>query len=264
MGLPPARPRGWIVGPPEFIGIGAQRSGTTWWYGLICDHPEVHPAYGKELHFFDRYRDREFTTADSNAYHAKFPRPSGSITGEWTPRYMHDFWAPPLLRAAAPEARLIVLLRDPWKRFRSGVTHETAVLSRRVTRAKAAYVQQLMLNDALSRSLYADQLERLLDHFERSKVLVLQYERCLQDPVAELERTYAFLGLDPSHRPSRIDRTVGRVYGEGELPAHFRRAAARSIARDAARLPTYAPEIDLDLWPDATRSPRFARESAAA
>ena len=34
---------------------------------------------------------------------------------------MWDFWTPPMLRVAAPEARLLVLLRDPLDRFVSGL-----------------------------------------------------------------------------------------------------------------------------------------------
>jgi hypothetical protein len=29
----------WVVGPPDFVGVGTQRSGTTWWWQLLCDHP---------------------------------------------------------------------------------------------------------------------------------------------------------------------------------------------------------------------------------
>ena len=56
---------------------------------------------------------------------------------------------------------------------------------------------QLMIRgDALRRSLYAGQLEGILACFERSQVLVLQYERCVREPAAELERTFVFLGLE--------------------------------------------------------------------
>src|SRR6266581_2247393 len=95
------RTRGWEVGPPDFVGVGAQRSGTTWWWRLVCDHPRIVPAE-KEFHFFDEYFARQFSEADARAYHRLFPRPSGYLTGEWSPRYMHDFWTPALLRKAAP------------------------------------------------------------------------------------------------------------------------------------------------------------------
>jgi hypothetical protein len=64
LGLPPARPRGWVLGPPDFVGVGTQKSGTSWWYWLVCDHPQVTVGFGKELHFFDPYVRREFGEDD--------------------------------------------------------------------------------------------------------------------------------------------------------------------------------------------------------
>ena len=37
----PECPPGWRTGPPDFVGVGAQRSGTTWWYRLLLDHPRI-------------------------------------------------------------------------------------------------------------------------------------------------------------------------------------------------------------------------------
>ena len=37
---------------PTFIGIGAQRAGTTWAYNCLAQHPEVYMSEKKELHFF--------------------------------------------------------------------------------------------------------------------------------------------------------------------------------------------------------------------
>ena len=36
----PPTPVGWEVGPPDFVGVGTARSGTTWWDGLIASHPD--------------------------------------------------------------------------------------------------------------------------------------------------------------------------------------------------------------------------------
>ena len=86
-------------------------------------------------------------------YHQQFPRPVDRIAGEWTPRYMYDFWTPPLLARAAPEAKMLVLLRDPIERFRSGFSLGT---SKRQKPNQAALVR--LANDQLRRSLYFEQL----------------------------------------------------------------------------------------------------------
>ena len=114
------------AGPPDFVGIGAQKAGTTWWFDAICAHPDVYSRgeIHKERHFFGRYAVRPFGPADTSLYHDWFPRPSDKLTGEWTPDYMHWPWVPPLLAEAAPRTRLLALLRDPIERFRSGLDHQ--------------------------------------------------------------------------------------------------------------------------------------------
>src|SRR4051794_6291809 len=54
---PPEVPAGWLIGPPDFVGVGTARSGTTWWFRLLTQHPEVARAAGvKEVHYFDQYQ----------------------------------------------------------------------------------------------------------------------------------------------------------------------------------------------------------------
>jgi hypothetical protein len=242
--------RDWIVGPPDFVGVGTQRSGTTWWWQLLCDHPRVHEAVGKEIHFFDKYFARDFSDSDVRAYHRIFSRPRGSLTGEWCPRYMHDFWTPALLHKAAPEAKILVLLRDPLRRYQSGLSHELDVLERAVRSRRRGYVRAMDANDALSRSLYGRQLRRLFEHFDRAQVLVLQYEQCVENPRSELRRTYEFVGVDaPDHVPPFLNDRAGQSHPQVDLGDVVTEAARRIIRSDVAELKTLVPQIDLDLWP---------------
>jgi Sulfotransferase domain len=235
---------GEVVGPPDFVGIGAQKCGTTWWYDLIAAHPDVacRADIHKERHFFGRFATRAFGPADTVAYHSWFPRPETRIAGEWTPDYLHQPWVPPLVAKAAPDTRLLLLVRDPVERFRSGLAHH-----RRHTGRLTADVHA----DAVARGLYGRWLERWLEHVPRDRVLVLQYERCVIDPAGQLERTYAFLGLPPSTPPGL--RT--RVSASGELAPlepDARRRLAEVYGADVHLLSTLAPELDLDLWPSAS------------
>jgi Sulfotransferase domain len=246
----PRRPSGWAIGPPDFIGVGAQRAGTTWWYGLVCDHPAVHRAAVKECQFFDRHFGTEFSAADVCSYQRQFPRPPGCVTGEWSPRYMHDFWTAPLLRRAAPDAKILVLLRDPLDRYLSGLRHEFASMKRTVRRRRRRYVRAMEANDALERSLYGRQLARLFAWFDRPQVLVLQYERCRQAPATELRRTYEFLGVDPpDYLPTFVDERTGRSYSPITVADEAVHEARRAILEDAVSLHALVPDIDLDLWP---------------
>jgi hypothetical protein len=237
----PAPREGEVVGPPDFVGIGAQKSGTTWWYDLIVAHPEVacRADIHKERHFFGRYATRAFGEADSEAYHSWFPRPESRMTGEWTPDYLHQPWVPALVAMAAPDARVLLLVRDPVERFRSGLAHHRRHAGRPSPEAHA---------DAVVRGFYGLWLEHWLQHVSRDSILVLQYERCVADPAGQLEQTYAFLGLPP-FSPSGLRTRVSASGVLAPLEPDARRRLADVFAADVHLLSTLAPDLDLDLWP---------------
>ena len=75
---PPKAPTGWRTGPPDFVGVGFQRCGTTRWYNLITAHTEVaRPVATKELHFFDRFHSGGFGEADRERLSRVLPPPAG-------------------------------------------------------------------------------------------------------------------------------------------------------------------------------------------
>ena len=245
-GEPASVPAGWEVRPPDFVGVGTARSGTTWWDELIHAHPDVHRAPGvpKEVHFFDRFWDGSWTDTHIPRYHASFARPAGGLAGEWTPGYMVDFWVPPLLRRAAPETRLLVLLRDPIERFRSGLT----LTENRLT---LSWTPRAAANGGFQRGCYADQLQRLWGVFPREQVVVLQYERCVADPRGELRRTFEFLGLDPAPADALTapERRVNATrVSKAALSEEQRAALARAFAPEVERLSELVPGLDLSLW----------------
>jgi hypothetical protein len=244
---PPSYPSGWRTGPPHYVGLGAQKAGTSWWNSLIHRHPAVHRAGGqpKELHFFDRSWEEPFGLADIERYGRYFPRPDGGVAGEWTPGYLIDFWTPDLLAQAAPEARILILLRDPIERLQSGLTHQLATSRKALTHRD--------VQGAFQRGLYAPQLRRVLAAFPAEQVFVGQYEACRADPRRELARTYSFLGLD-AHEPdeSAFRGEVNPTTREKYQPsASLRSSLLDGYARDLEQLPDLAPGLDMSLWPSA-------------
>jgi hypothetical protein len=248
--MPPPKPQcpaGWRTGPPDFIGIGAQRAGSTRWFDLVVAHPQIQapPATRKELHYFDRFHAGAFTAADAAAYSDWFPRPPGRLTGEWTPVYLAAPWAPAMLAAAAPDARLLVTLRDPVERYISGLQrhHRTAHASGEALNAMAPL-------EAFMRGFYHAQLTQLLGHFARAQVLILQYERCVREPLSELRRTFAFLGLDPAGHVPDLDAHPNRQPDKAAMHADARCALVDAYTPDVSALIGQFPEIDVALWPN--------------
>jgi hypothetical protein len=247
---PPRAPRcppGWSTGPPDFVGVGIQRAGTTRWFELMAAHPEVsQPSTKKELHFFDRFYAAGCSAEELARYRQYFPRDGACKVGEWTPAYMSAPWIPPLLAAAAPDTRVLVLLRDPIERYRSGLEHNA-----RIAQEWGVPFSQLAPLEAFVRGFYHAQLLGLLNHFDRSQVLVLQYEQCVRDPRSELRRTFEFIGLkDTDYLP---DVEAHPNAGTGEKPPLdpvVRDAYVKAYAGDVEALVASVPEIDLQLWPN--------------
>jgi hypothetical protein len=99
---------------PNFFIIGAPKCGTTALHHYLSQHPQIYMSELKEPHYycrdFDRYSD--FTEED---YQALFraARPEHRYVGESSVYYLYSQVAVPLLLAEHPDARLVVMLRNP-------------------------------------------------------------------------------------------------------------------------------------------------------
>jgi hypothetical protein len=156
---------------------------------------------------------------------------------------MADDWVPSLLHRAAPDAKLLVLLRDPVDRLVSALV-QMANRGRSVglTERRRAFAQ----------GCYASQLEQLLTWYPSEQILVLQYERCSADPRPWLRDTYRFLGLDDTHVPEGLLRPVHQtVRPKDELDADERHRLVRAYEPELRRLAPLAPSLDLTAWESA-------------
>jgi len=274
-------------GPPDFVGVGALGAGTGWWHAMLLQHPEIRPpqARRRALHHFDRFCSAELTDADIAAYHARFPRRRGTITGEWTGRYMFDAWTPPLLRRAAPDAKLLLMLSDPIERYR-------AIFSDRLARREED--ETIFMIDVVDRRSHGAQLARLRRFYDPDRILVLQFERCRRDPVGQYRRTLDFLEVrDRDFAPRRLrrkaagkpesrlvdallrlglpagtkrrvtERLAGRPTGRPTVPLwpDLEASLHTALDPDVEALRDLVPDLDLSLWPNFAH---LARARAAA
>ncbi|MGH9081008.1 MAG: sulfotransferase domain-containing protein, partial [Acidimicrobiales bacterium] len=104
-------------------------------------------------------------------------------------------------------------------------------------------------SEAFEHGRYAHHLRGWFGQFPPSQILVLQYERCVRDPYAELARTYRFLELDDSFCPSELTEAVNRTNKEKVGLGSEARARLRVLyAPEVAELADLVPDLDVGLW----------------
>lgn len=212
---------------PDFLVIGAQRSGTTSLYDLLCTHPAVAPAVMKEIHYFDAWYDR-----GPCWYRAHFPLRSDlregdadRLTGEATPYLLFDPRAPGRVTETLGSPALIAILRDPveraWSHFhhqrRRGneplPTFEAAIDAEGARRDDGEELQGAARSDRdrsyLARGRYAEQLERWIGAFGRERLLVLFTADLRVDPQGTVRSAWSHLGVDAVEVPAVAERNVG-------------------------------------------------------
>ena len=239
---------------PTFLGIGAQKAGTSWLFRNALQHPDVRFGNVKELHYFDRLdrysRGREW-------YEAQFTRnPSGAAVGECTPSYL---WTVGTLPPRAVEVhafdiagrvsadygpgtghdlKIIVCLRDPVDRAVSSFYH--AMKYRRYPGASGPLEAARTWPSVVEKSRYAAQIDAWLGHFPRDAFLFLVYETDIKPDAAKpgtLQRAFEHIGVDPSFCPAatyerrnvrRSDFDL-RLVNAGPLASRVMRRLPRSV-----------------------------------
>lgn len=218
---------------PSYLIIGTQKGGTSSLQEYLAEHPCVCAPRLKEIDYFNRGYEHPYSW-----YRAHFPRrpsdvPGGHapITGEATPEYLFDTRVPPRVAKHLPDARLIVLLRDPVSRALSHYNHErarhaeplsfrealeaeeerTAADAERAARDPEFTSYALRHYTYMARGVYADQIERWLAHFPREQMLILQSERLFEEPAMTYRRVLDWLGL-PEHQLAEFPAYNSRSY----------------------------------------------------
>ena len=202
-------------GLPQVYIAGVKKGGTTSLFAYLTAHPQVLPPFRKEVKFFLYMYD-----LGERWYRANFPLQrhlAGRLTVDATPNYLFDPFFAQRLMALNPQARLIVLLRDPVRRTLSHYFQNRARGLEPLPLAEALKAEPRRLAGEVERmradvchspwkyhrfayvgeSLYAEQLERLWEHVPREQTLVLRSEDLFADPGATLREVERFLGLPP-------------------------------------------------------------------
>jgi hypothetical protein len=229
---------------PTVLIVGAQKGGTT-----SLQHPNVGGSSHKEIHYFDLNADRSPLW-----YRSHLPvRGTCEHVLDSSPYYLFHPAVPERAHAVVPDAKVIILLRDPVKRTYSHYQHarvkgwETldfaAALAAEEQRLKGA--DELLTSSRgarswshqkhsyVARSLYVPQLRRWRTLYPPEQILVLRSEDLFADAGELLARVQAWLGL-PAHSPASMQSRNSRAYEP--LDAETARTLRSRFAEDTREL----------------------------
>lgn len=227
---------------PDFVIVGAMKAGTTSMADILRGHPQIFiPALKEPNHFCDlentfafphRAPSRlDYAVQTEAEYRALFSEAGNRLTGEATAQYFVDPASPARIKAANPQARIIVSLRDPVGRAYSAYGYSAmkdfeptsfdAVCDTEIAGGRQDHYVEFRY---LYSSLYAQHLQRWYDHFGRDNVLVVFLER-LSEP-EEWQRIYDFLGVAPQEDAQTAERSNETRLGRTALERYIWRLMA--------------------------------------
>jgi hypothetical protein len=205
-----------------FLGIGAQKAGTTWLYAQLKKHPRIGFPLGKEAHFWNRLNDpRQIET-----YLAGFDDPDLS-QGEITPAYaLLPVVTIARIHQVAPRLRLIYLLRNPIERAWSAALMALARAEMTLDEASDAwFVDHFRSSGSLRRGDYASCIRNWRQVFPADQLLLERYEAIRAEPEALLRRCCAHIGVAPPE-PALLAGCRERVFVG---PGHALRPTLRQV-----------------------------------
>ena len=179
----------------EFLGIGAQKAGTTWLYEWLRSHPQVSFPGGKEVHFWDG-----MTARDEGWYRSLFESGEERLQGEITPAY--GILTPATIRriqAMSPTVRLIYLIRNPIERAWSSARMALASAVMELDEASDQwFLDHFRSRGSLQRGDYETCIRQWRSVFGAEQLLILRYEQIRSDPRGLLRACCSHLAIDQS------------------------------------------------------------------
>lgn len=195
---------------PNFYLLGAGRSGTTSLYQHLARHPQVFMSPIKEPTFFCDFFGMKNPWDYVQLFQAAGDEP---IVGECSHAYLSCATSAPMLKAYTPQAKYVVVFRNPADRayslysWMAAAGNEWLSPFEKALEAEEKRVRdprffrrnpQYFYNYLYFRSgLYGQQITRYAKLFPRNQFLFLRFEDLASNTRGVLERIFRFLGVDP-------------------------------------------------------------------
>lgn len=214
---------------PDFLIVGAQKSGTTSLYHYLGQHSQLLPSYEKEIHYFDAGLNQNVDNYRKGEawYRAHFPLErdlnESHRTFEASPLYLFNPLVAKRISLLLPNIKIVAVLRNPTERAISQYFHSKRENNEPLTMMAAMQAEKERLkpiiesedyknevfihNSYKSRGLYYIQIQEYLKYFSMPNILILSSEELFSDPAETLRRVFRFVGVDPN---SSINNLVPR------------------------------------------------------
>lgn len=221
---------------PNFIIVGAPKCGTTSLYHYLNQHPQIFMSPNKEPGFFayegkkpihsgpgDRYAwTAKKSIVNLKSYQALFEDSGSSIArGEATTMYLYLKEAPVRIHKYLPNAKIIMVLRDPIERAFSHylqVRRDNREWIRDFSEALKLEDKRIEKNFAPAWhyrhvSLYSTQVQRYLKYFSNEQIRIYLYDDFIETPQKVIQDIFDFLGVDSKWQPdmSNQHNTMGNI-----------------------------------------------------
>ena len=188
--------------PVDFLGLGAQKAGTSWIHACLYEHPQIAMPATKEVHFFSNHYAKGLSW-----YARQFPAGlTDQVMGEFSPSYFYHPDAPKRIYDYNPQVKLIICLREPVGRTLSAYRYAVQTGAIPPTMSLDTIIQTYPAY--VEHSLYYGQIQRYLNYFKREQLLMMLYEDIASEPFRFMRDIYQFMGVDPSFRSSIANRKV--------------------------------------------------------
>jgi len=231
----------------DFLGIGAQKCGTTWLYTHLQTHGQIEFPVGKEVHFWDQHRDRGVKW-----WLDQFAGNQARKQGEITPAYaILDLMVVRQIYKAAPNVRLFYSIRNPIARAWSASLMALGRAELRLSEASDHwFIDHFESWGSRQRSNYSGCLNTWLTVFPHEQLRIILFDDIVTKPRSVLTAVANHLGVDSSPFESLDESELRKPVFNG--PSFSVRPALLEYLR---RL--YRPEIerlsdrlgrDLSVW----------------
>jgi hypothetical protein len=191
---------------PDFIIIGAAKSGTTTLYQYLCRHPNIYMCTPKEPDFFSV--DAHYAKGIDWYYSLFDDAKPTQICGEASTTYSRWHQHPhPVERIyqALPQVKLIYIMRHPIERAYSFYIHRYKGSLHKPEHAVLKTFEDTIeqQSEFIESSYYFAQIEQYLSFFPKESFLFLLMEDLISKPAATLEKILTFINAD-----TQIDLTA--------------------------------------------------------